>query len=157
MKSEPQKEHEWLHQLVGEWTYESAKSEEGKDAFKGVETVRSLGGLWVIAEGKGNMPGGGTAETVMSLGFDPASKRYNGTWIGSMLSYLWVYDGELDAAKRRLTLKCKGPSMAGDGSLVDYEDIIEIVSPNERLLLSRTPDPKAGWNEFMRITYKRKS
>lgn len=23
MKVEPQKEHEWLHQLVGEWTYES--------------------------------------------------------------------------------------------------------------------------------------
>jgi hypothetical protein len=155
MKAEPEKEHEWLHQLVGNWSYESANGEEGKETFKGVETVRSLGGLWVVAEGKGNMPGGGTAETVMSLGFDPASKRYHGTWIGSMLSYLWIYDGELDAAKRTLTLKCRGPSMSGDGSLAPYEDIIEIVSPSERLLRSRTPGADGQWNEFMRIAYRR--
>lgn len=157
MKAEPQKEHEWLHQLVGEWTYESEQGEEGKETFKGTETVRSLGGLWVIAEGKGNMPGGGTAETVMSLGFDPASNRYNGTWIGSMLSYLWIYDGELDETSRTLTLKGNGPSMAGDGSLADYEDIIEIISPDERLFRSRTLGPDGKWNEFMRLTYRRKS
>lgn len=103
------------------------------------------------------MPGGGIAQTVMSLGFDPATKRYQGTWIGSMVAYLWIYDGELDEANRRLTLKCNGPSMSGDGSIVKYEDIIEIVSPNERLLRSRTPEPDGSWNEFMRITYRRKS
>ena len=51
--------------------------------------------------------------------------------------------------------KSRGPSMSGDGSMEDYEDIIEIVSPGERLLRSRVPNPDGGWNEFMRVTYRR--
>lgn len=60
MKTEPQKEHQWLQQLVGEWTYESECSmEPGKPPEKctGSESVRSLGGLWVLCEGRGEMPG----------------------------------------------------------------------------------------------------
>jgi hypothetical protein len=153
--TEPQKEHEWLQQLVGEWTYESGEHE--KEKMTGSETVRSLGGRWIVAEGKGIMPGGAPAETIMSLGYDPETKRYNGTWIGSMLSYLWVYDGELDEAKRRLTLKCEGPSMSGDGSMAKYEDVVEIVSPNERLLRARILGEDGRWNEFMTTRYLRKS
>ena len=46
MKTEPQKEHQWLQKLVGEWTCESeATMEPGKppERFKGTESVRSLG------------------------------------------------------------------------------------------------------------------
>ncbi len=150
----PQKEHEWLQQLVGEWTYTSG---EGESKFEGSETIRSLGGRWIVAEGKGVMPDGAPAETIMSLGFDPATNRYTGTWIGSMLSYLWVYDGELDEAKRRLTLKCDGPSMSDDGSMAKYEDVVEIISPNERLLRARTQGEDGVWKEFMTMRYLRKS
>ncbi len=48
MKIEPQKEHQWLQKLVGEWAYESECSmEPGKppERFAGSERVRSLGGL----------------------------------------------------------------------------------------------------------------
>ena len=45
------------------------------------------------------MPGGGTATTMMTLGDDPQKKRFVGTWVGSMMTYLSVYDGELDAAE----------------------------------------------------------
>ena len=52
---EPQKEHQWLQQLVGKWTSETECS-MGPDqpAMKtnGKETVRSLGGLWTIGEGE---------------------------------------------------------------------------------------------------------
>jgi hypothetical protein len=40
MKTEPQKEHQWLQRLVGEWTYESECSmEPGKppEKFEGSE------------------------------------------------------------------------------------------------------------------------
>jgi Protein of unknown function (DUF1579) len=30
-------------------------------------------------------------------------KRFVGTWIGSMMTYMWVYDGELDRSERVLT------------------------------------------------------
>ena len=110
--AEPQKEHEWLHKLVGEWTYESG---EGSEKFEGSESARSLGGLWVLVEGRGEMPGGAPATTLMTLGYDPQKKRYVGTWIGSMMTHLWVYDGELHAAGRVLTLHAEGPHMADEG------------------------------------------
>ena len=62
MKIEPQKEHQWLQKLVGEWTFESdCGMGPGKpnEKFKGTESVRSLDGLWILAEGQGEMPGGG--------------------------------------------------------------------------------------------------
>ncbi|MGH8579053.1 MAG: DUF1579 family protein [Gammaproteobacteria bacterium] len=62
MKTEPQQEHQWLQQLVGEWTYEpecSVGPEKPPERFKGMESVRSLGGLWVLYEGRAEMPGGG--------------------------------------------------------------------------------------------------
>ena len=48
MPAQPQKEHQWLQKLVGEWTYEiEATMEPDQPPVKstGTETVRSLGGL----------------------------------------------------------------------------------------------------------------
>ena len=38
---------------------------------------------------------------IMTLGYDPQKKRFVGTLIGSMMTHLWVYDGALDAGRRR--------------------------------------------------------
>lgn len=79
MKVEPQKEHEWLHKLVGEWTCEAeCTMEPGKPPEKssGTESVRALGGLWILAEGQGEMPGGGHATMMLTLGYDPQKNRY---------------------------------------------------------------------------------
>src|SRR5918996_3048081 len=127
MMAQPQKEHQWLQQLLGEWTYEGeATMEPGKppEKFKGTESVRSLGGLWILAEGQGEMPGGGTATMLLTLGYDPQKKRFVGTWIGSMMTHLWVYDGALDAAERVLTLDTEGPNMAAEGTMAKYQDVI---------------------------------
>lgn len=61
-KAEPQKEHRWLQKLVGEWTFEGEAPmgpDKPPEKFKGTERVRSLGDLWFVAEGQGEMPGGG--------------------------------------------------------------------------------------------------
>src|SRR5215468_3888124 len=104
--------------------------------FKGVDSVRSLGGLWVLCEGRGEMPGGGTATTIMTLGYDPAKKRYVGTFIGSMMFNLWIYEGEMDPAGNKLTLDAEGPSFAGDGKTAKYKDAIEFKSDDHRVLTS---------------------
>ncbi|WP_221643561.1 MULTISPECIES: DUF1579 domain-containing protein [unclassified Nostoc] len=110
MPAQPQKEHQWLQKLVGQWTYEiEAMMEPDQPPVKstGTETVRCLGHsescslarLWVLAKGQGEMPGCGSVTTLMTLGYDPQKQRYMGTWIGSMMTYLWQYDGELDQGK----------------------------------------------------------
>ena len=151
----PQKEHRWLQKLVGEWTYEPAAGETNKKST-GTESVRSLGGLWVLAEGQGEMPDGAPASTLMTLGYDPQRKRIVGTWIGSMMTHLWVYDGELDPAERVLTLNSEGPSMSGDGTMARYQDVIEFKSADHRVLTARAQGADGSWQQFMTVEYRRR-
>ena len=61
MHAKPQKEHKWLEKLVGEWTSVAEMSMspgEPPMKFNGTETVRPLGGLWILGEGEMEMPGG---------------------------------------------------------------------------------------------------
>src|SRR4051812_28817673 len=100
MKVELHKEHEWLDKFVGEWSYESdcmMGPDQPSVKSTGMERVRSLAGAWVICEGQNEMPESGTANTMMTLGYDPAKKKFVGTFVVSMMTYLWVYEGELDA------------------------------------------------------------
>lgn len=160
MKTEPQKEHHWLHKLVGDWSYEIEaimEPDQPSEKSTGTESVRSLGGLWVIAEGEGEMGEGETATTVMTLGYDPQRQRYVGTWIGSMMTYLWVYDGEMDAAERVLTLNSEGPAMAGTGKLAKYRDVIEFKSDDHRVLRSYLLGDDGEWHGFMTANYRRQS
>lgn len=159
MKADPQKEHQWLQQLLGEWTFETeAMMEPGKppEKFAGSERVRSLGELWVLCEGQGEMPGGGTATTLMTLGYDPARKRFVGTFIGSMMTHLWAYDGALDPSGKVLTLDTEGPSFAGDGKMAKYQDVIEIKSADHRVLSSRVLGEDGKWQGFMTANYRRR-
>jgi hypothetical protein len=159
MNAEPQREHHWLQKLVGDWTYETeGVMEPGKPAEKcgGTEHVRSLGGLWIVAESQGEMPGGAPATMIMTLGYDPRTKRFTGTWVGSMMTHLWVYDGVLDADQRVLTLESDGPSMAGDDAMARYRDAIEIKSDDHRILTSSVLADHGEWLQFMTASYRRR-
>ena len=52
---------------------------------------------------------------LMTLGYDPAKKRFVGTWVGSMMAHLWVYEGSMDAEEKVLTLSAEGPSCMEEG------------------------------------------
>ncbi|GAB4382238.1 MAG: DUF1579 domain-containing protein [Elainellaceae cyanobacterium] len=159
MPAQPRQEHQWLQKLVGEWTYE-IEALMGPDQppvkSTGTETVRSLGGLWILAEGQGEMGGCGPATTLMTLGYDPQKQRYVGTWIGSMMTYLWIYDGELDASETALTLNSDGPAMTGEEKLGKYKDVIEFKSDDHRVLTSHMLSDDGHWQRFMTAHYRRK-
>lgn len=158
MFAKPQKEHDWLQQLVGEWTSEmdcAMGPDQPRQKSKGRETVRSLGGLWTLGEGEGQLPDGTTGRTLMTLGFDPVKGRFVGSFIGSMMTHHWLYEGTLDEAANVLTLESSGPNMMGDGAVIPYRDVITLVSPDHRILASFMPDGKGGWSEFMTAQYRR--
>lgn len=156
----PQAEHQWLHKLVGEWTFEHDCS-PGPDqpAMKstGTEVVRSLGGLWTIGEGDGEIPGGGRSQSIMTLGYDPETKRFVGSFIASVMTHFWPYNGSLDAAKNMLTLDSEGPSFTDEGKLAKYQDIITFLDDNHRTLSSQYLDDHGTWQPFMTAHYYRKS
>ncbi|MEJ8571095.1 DUF1579 domain-containing protein [Microbaculum marinum] len=164
MMEEPSAEHRWLEQLVGEWEIEAGSAESDMAEHRWTESVRTLNGLWIVAEGKGEMPDGTSVRTLMTLGYDPRRGKYVGNWIGSMMSHMWVYEGELDASGRVLPLDCEGPDFSPEGSLGlkdgelgHYQDVITIEDENTRTLTGRVKMPDGTWNEFMTARYRRVS
>jgi hypothetical protein len=158
MFARPQQEHAWLQKLVGNWTFESeCIGEPGQPVqkFRGSEAVKAIGDLWIVGEGEGDAPGGGSAKMMISLGFDPKRNRFVGTWLGSMMTHLWLYEGQLDAAGRVLTLNAEGPSFSDPDKIAKYQDIIEIVSDDHRTLSSRTLGDDGKWTHFMTAHYRR--
>jgi hypothetical protein len=154
-----QEEHRWLQKLVGEWTYEGEAPMEPGQApvkFSGTETVRKIGELWVMGEGRGPMPGGEEATSVIALGYDPQKQAFVGTWFGSMMTQLWVYEGELDAGRRKLTLNTEGPSMRKEGELAKYREVIELPDDDRRTFTSSVQGEDGSWQPMMTMTYRRK-
>ena len=153
----PQKEHQWLQRLVGEWTVEGECS-MGQDQppmkTTGRETVRSFGGLWTIGEGTGDMPDG-SCDSIMTLGYDLQRNRFVGTFVAAAMTHLWLYNGTLDDAGKVLTLDSEGPSFAGDGTMAKYQDIIEFHSEDHRTLSSQFLGPDGKWVPFMKAHYRR--
>ena len=155
--TQPAKEHQWLQQLAGEWTFEGEVSmgpDEPPMKFTGTECVRSLGGLWVVLEGRSKM-GDGEGTTIMSLGYDLTPMKYVGTWIGSMMSRLWVYDITMAPSGDALWLESDGPDMADPDKLARYRDIITIISPDHRTLTGNIKGAGGEWTEFMITHYHR--
>lgn len=154
----PQKEHQWLRQLIGEWTYES-ESPAGPDQppmkFTGTESVRAIGDLWIMCEGKSAMPTGEPANMILTLGFDPHKNHFVGSWIGSMMTHFWTYRGELDKAERTLTLHTEGPDMMDPTKSRQYKEVLELKSDNERLFSSHMLGDDGNWTQIMSAIYKR--
>ena len=155
---EPQSQHEWLRQLTGEWTFEhDAPGPDGvPQKITGTETGRMIGDVWLVLEGRITMPDGAFATNVMTLGYDPPKGRFVGTFIGSMMTDQWVYEGELDPSGRALNLSTEGPDFTTPGARGKYIDTIEFVSPNERMLVSKFQGADGTWSEFMRAKYTRR-
>lgn len=159
MPVEPQQEHQWLARLVGEWTYEmEAEAGPGEPPIRdsGSESVRSLGGLWFLCEGTGQTPDGGAATSIMTLGYDPARGRFLGTFIGSMMTHLWLYEGALDAAGQVLTLDTEGPDYTDESRTAKYRDTLELPSAGHRVQTSSYQREDGSWHRFMTVHYRRR-
>ncbi len=160
MNAKSRKEHDWLRQLIGEWTavHLDPKNPEAEVAPETAwtEHIRPIGDVWIIAESSGPMPGGSTGQMVVTIGYDTSKQQFVGTWIGSMMDMIWHYTGTLDESGRVLTLDTEGPTMDGSGRLVKMQDIIEIVDENEYIMRGRERRDDGSWNEFMRMRYTRR-
>jgi len=154
----PQKEHEWLLQLVGEWEFEgdcAMGPDQPRMRSTGTERVRSIGGFWTVGEGASEIPGTGVpTSSIMTLGFDSATGRFVGSFIASMMTKFWTYDGFLDEGGKKLVLEAEGPNMVAGGTAL-YRDVIEIVGPDHRRLVAHIQGEDGGWTEFMTADYRR--
>jgi hypothetical protein len=115
-----------------------------------------LGEFWLVAEGKGEMEGMPGMMSRLTLGFDPEKGKYVGTWVDSMNSYLWHYEGTVDATGKILTLETEGPCPMKPG-LVRFREIIEFKSADHRVFTSSMQDEDRNWVQLVSAHYRRKS
>jgi hypothetical protein len=158
MKADLVDEHRWLQQLTGRsrLTFDPPEGSEHQDGGRAwEENARSLGGTWIVAEMTGTMPDGSSATNILSLGYDPAKKHYVGSFITSVMTHLWVYEGTLDDTGKVLTLDCEGPDFDTIGRTARYQDIITIKDENTRNYSSRIRLADGTWKPVMSCDYQR--
>jgi len=157
MHGEPQAEHRWLRRLMGEWVVEAPSTEAratGEPLYTGTETARCVGDVWVVCEGRMELLEHGTAINIMTLGYDPARQKVVGSWIGSMMTHMWTYEGTIDTAADTVTLDTRGPALHGTG-ITDYQDVIAFEGGDARTLTSRSRQPDGSWKELFVVRYRR--
>lgn len=153
----PEKEHKWLHQFVGEWSTNS-KADMGPDLpameCEGTITSRMIGELWVLNELKGDVAGM-PMTGIQTIGYDSTKKKYVGTWVDSMVNFMWHYEGTVDESGKILTLEAKGPNFMAEGKVTKFQDIYEFKSADEIAVSSKMLGDDGKWITFMTGTAKR--
>jgi Protein of unknown function (DUF1579) len=159
---QPAEEHEWLKKLVGEWSYvgvdasavSSTAEEPPEPTSKGTETVRSLGGYWIVCEGKSDTS---SMTTLLTLGYDGEKRKVIGTWVCSMMTHIWIYEGSLVMESSLLDLLSQGPAMSGVlGDMDSYREITEFKSNDHRVVASYVQQADQSWKKLMITNYYRK-
>ena len=158
MGTKPVAEHQWLENLFGEWRIESemVMGPGGETArSEGTESVRSVGGLWAVGEGRGTMPNGAPMTMMNGIGYDVSFKEYRAFWLMSASSHLWKSVGTLSDDGKTMTLDCEGPSMTEDGKTAPYRDVIELIDADHRTLSSYWKGEDGEWQRMMKASYTR--
>jgi hypothetical protein len=111
----PTAEHQKLMAGAGEWTGTITMFDmPGMEAkpSPATETVTAIGGFWLLSDFKCDfmgMPYHGSGH----VGYDAEKKKYVGTWVDSMSSYLSLMEGQYDEAKKAVVMRWKAPDMTG--------------------------------------------
>jgi Protein of unknown function (DUF1579) len=158
VEPKPGPEHNWLQQFVGDWETEvECRIEPAKPPMKtkGTESVRSIGGLWIVAEGESAIMDK-PMTSILTLGYDFKQKKYVGTWIGSCMTHLWQYEGSVDLAAETLTLKTEGPCPQSPGTVAKFKEVMEVKSKEHRVFTSSMQGQDGKWATIVTIKYQRK-
>lgn len=154
----PQKQHEWLKQLVGEWDADvQMYIEEGKppQVSKGTESGRMIGDFWAVMENKGDFQGKQFVG-IFTVGYDPEAKKFVGSWVDNCSNYMWQYKGDVDSQGKILTFETEGPCPAEGGKIVKFRETIELKNPEHKVLTSmREKDGK--WVKSVVVNYKKRA
>lgn len=154
----PQKEHQWLAQLAGDWEAEmECQMGPGQPPMKAKATQSSkmLGDRWLVATSQGDMMGE-PMTSVLTIGYDPTKKTYVGTFYSSCGNEMWTYTGTASADGKKLVLDTEGPNMSTPGKTSKYKETITLVDADHYLFTSEIEGEDGKFVEFMKANYTRK-
>ena len=153
---QPTPEHQKLAVFVGVW---DAQMEyvgmDGKPAKSNGTYVRKqpMGAFWLVDNFQAQMMGQqfrGHGTT----GYDPAKKKYVGSWVDSMTPSMMVTEGSFDKTGKILTMSGMGPGH--DGTPVVHRTVTTIKDKNTHVFEMFIPTPDGTEMKVMTIVYKRR-
>jgi hypothetical protein len=153
----PGPEHEIFKEDAGTWdaVVESFMT-PGAPAMtsKGVETnTVGCGGLCLITDFKGEVMPGTAFHGHGTSAWDPAKKKYVGSWTDSMSQGLAVSEGAWDPATRTMTGWMEAPDMSG--ATARMKSVVEYKPNGTRVFTLYGPAADGKEPVAMRITYTR--
>lgn len=153
----PTAEHEWLQRLTGQWETEvEVMAEPGKPPLKveATETTRRIGQLWVLTHAEAK-PSAMPFARALTLGYDPAKKKYVGTWVDSNSTYIGKSEGTLDAAGTTLTLEGEIPHPYDNVRLIKVREVIELKSPDHKVVTTSLQGDDGNWLTLVTVNARR--
>ena len=153
----PTAQHAWLEKFAGEWKVETEiHMVPGEEPVRGTgsESARMLGGFWVVGEGTGEMPGM-TMKWILTFGYDPKKEKYVGTWIDSMSSQRWEYEGTVDESGKILTLETEGYCPM-EQKTCKFRSTVEFKSDDLRVFTEKKQAEDGSWATAVVSTFTRK-
>ncbi|HWM92549.1 MAG TPA: DUF1579 domain-containing protein [Thermoanaerobaculia bacterium] len=154
----PTKEHEWLHQLAGQWEADlEVFAGPGNPPLKvkATENTRRIGGFWILSESEVTPPGMPFARA-LTLGYDPQKKKYVGTLVDSNSTHIGKYEGSMDAAGRTLTLEGEMPSPFDPAKSVRVREVIELKSRDQKVVTTSVQGEDGNWFTLLTVNARRK-
>ena len=150
--------HEVLKAEAGTWNAAvEVVPAPGMAAMKstGVETnVIGCGGLCLITDFKGTMMPGQTFEGHGVVAYNPAKKKYVGSWTDSMSLGVAMSEATWDPAKKTFTGWMEGPDAAGN--VMKSRSVSEHKADGTRVMTMFAPGPDGKEFQMMRIVYTKK-
>jgi hypothetical protein len=161
MPPKPTAEHKIVTADEGTWDATVKSYQNGPDSepivSKGVEVNTVVtGGLWLSSVFKGDF-GGMAFEGHGQFGYDPAKKKYVGTWIDSMSPSLTVLEGNYNRDTKTMTYTGDGVCPI-DGTKLTHRMVTTTKSDGSRVFtLYMTGTPTGGKEaKAMQIEYTKR-
>jgi len=147
-------EFELLKKDIGEWDAAITVT-PGPGATPQESTGRLVGrvisgGRWLITDFKNHTTG---FEGHGIYGYNPATKRYVGTWVDDMRTNIYLGEGRWDENSQTMTYEWN--TTLPNGQTMSWKETSETVSENERVFRVLFPGPDGGEFEMMHVVYRR--
>ena len=153
---QPGPEHKVLADAAGTWdaTVDMAMPDGSSMTSKGVQVdTVGCGGLCLITDFKGDMMGM-TFEGHGVTAWDPAKKKYVGSWVDSMSQGMATTEGTFDPATKKMESWMEARDMTGQ--LAKTRSIDEHPDPDHRTMTMFMKGPDGKEAQGMKISYTRR-
>ena len=154
----PGKEHEALKVFEGDWTFTGKffmDPAQPPMEMNGTETSKMvLGGFYLNSEVKSAFAGA-PFEGRWTLTYSIFKKKYQATWIDSMMPHVFTSEGDVDATGKIFNLLGEGFDPA-TGKPTKERWVMEVKDADNHQMTFYSPGPDGKERKSGEIVYKRK-